>query len=181
MYGPSYNCGTGLADSSRKASRKTLPVDLVHRAGRRLFEAENDEPPAAPTARIINLSMVCALFVLSSGNRPMGEAAGLAGSGRADLHLRGGATALAPASSCAGAGREHRMSAALTSYPAYKPSGATWLGRAVQLGPACSRLWADARPRGMESIPLQDRSKVAGVGRRKAGLNRRFPKFAGGA
>lgn len=34
-----------------------LPVDLIHRSVRRLFESENDEPPAAPTVRIINLSV----------------------------------------------------------------------------------------------------------------------------
>lgn len=34
-----------------------LPVDLIHRAVRRLFERENSEPPAAPTIRIINLSV----------------------------------------------------------------------------------------------------------------------------
>ena len=34
-----------------------LPVDLIHRSVRRLFEAENGEPPAAPTVRIINLSV----------------------------------------------------------------------------------------------------------------------------
>ena len=34
-----------------------LPVDLIHRAIRRLFESENDEPPAAPTVRVINLSV----------------------------------------------------------------------------------------------------------------------------
>jgi len=34
-----------------------LPVDLVHRAVRRLFETEGDEPPTAPTVRVINLSI----------------------------------------------------------------------------------------------------------------------------
>lgn len=34
-----------------------LPVDLIHRAVRRLFEGENGEPPAAPTVRIVNLSV----------------------------------------------------------------------------------------------------------------------------
>ncbi len=34
-----------------------LPVDLIHRAVRRLFEAEGDEPPAAPTIRFVNLSI----------------------------------------------------------------------------------------------------------------------------
>ena len=34
-----------------------LPVDLIHRSVRRLFEAENDEAPVAPEVRIINLSI----------------------------------------------------------------------------------------------------------------------------
>ena len=34
-----------------------LPVDLIHRAVRRLFESENGEPPLAPTIRVINLSI----------------------------------------------------------------------------------------------------------------------------
>jgi len=34
-----------------------LPVDLIHRSVRRLFEPEGDQPPAAPTIRIINLSV----------------------------------------------------------------------------------------------------------------------------
>jgi hypothetical protein len=34
-----------------------LPVDLVHRSVRRMFESEGDEPAAAPTVRIINLSI----------------------------------------------------------------------------------------------------------------------------
>jgi hypothetical protein len=38
-----------------------LPVDLVHRAVRRLFESEGGEPPAAPDVRVINLS-VCDRF-----------------------------------------------------------------------------------------------------------------------
>lgn len=71
-----------------------LPVDLVHRAVRRLFEQEGSEPPAAPSVRVINLS-VCdlahpfdrgmsswarlldwlswkynVLFVVSAGNHP---------------------------------------------------------------------------------------------------------------
>ena len=71
-----------------------LPIDLVHRAVRRLYETENGEPPAAPSVRIINLS-VCdlarpldremspwarlldwlawkyqVLFIVSAGNHP---------------------------------------------------------------------------------------------------------------
>lgn len=34
-----------------------LPVDLVHRAVRRLFEQDGNEPPAAPSIRVINLSL----------------------------------------------------------------------------------------------------------------------------
>lgn len=37
--------------------QNVLPVDLVHRAVRRLFEAENGEPPAAPSVRFVNLSV----------------------------------------------------------------------------------------------------------------------------
>ncbi|MYF37095.1 MAG: S8 family peptidase [Synechococcus sp. SB0678_bin_12] len=34
-----------------------LPVDIIHRSVRRLFDGESGEPPAAPTVRIINLSV----------------------------------------------------------------------------------------------------------------------------
>ena len=34
-----------------------LPVDLVHRAVRRLYEGEDDHPPVAPTVQIINISV----------------------------------------------------------------------------------------------------------------------------
>ena len=34
-----------------------LTVDLIHRAVRRLFESENGEPPAAPSVRVVNLSI----------------------------------------------------------------------------------------------------------------------------
>lgn len=34
-----------------------LPVDLVHRAVRRLYEREDDHPPVAPTVQIINISV----------------------------------------------------------------------------------------------------------------------------
>ena len=71
-----------------------LPVDLIHRSVRRLFEPEGDEPPAAPTVRFVSLS-VCdparsfiremsawarlldwlswkykILFIVSAGNHP---------------------------------------------------------------------------------------------------------------
>ena len=34
-----------------------LPIDLVHRAVRRLYEIDNREPPVAPSVRVINLSI----------------------------------------------------------------------------------------------------------------------------
>lgn len=34
-----------------------LPVDLIHRAVRRIFERDGDSPPQAPTVRVINLSL----------------------------------------------------------------------------------------------------------------------------
>lgn len=34
-----------------------LPVDLIHRAVRRLYEQENGEPPVAPNVRVINISI----------------------------------------------------------------------------------------------------------------------------
>jgi len=43
-----------------------LPVDLIHRAVRRLFEGENGEPPVAPSVRIINLSV-------GDSRRPLGR------------------------------------------------------------------------------------------------------------
>ena len=71
-----------------------LPVDLIHRAVRRLYEPEGGQPPAAPEVRVINLS-VCdvarpfnreispmarlldwlawkynVLFIVSAGNHP---------------------------------------------------------------------------------------------------------------
>ena len=47
-----------MVDDSRRAiPPDVLPVDLIHRAVRRLFEAEGDEPPAAPTIRFVNLSI----------------------------------------------------------------------------------------------------------------------------
>ena len=36
---------------------EVLVVDLIHRAVRRLFEGEGQEPPAAPTVRVVNLSI----------------------------------------------------------------------------------------------------------------------------
>jgi len=73
---------------------EVLPVDLVHRAVRRLYEGEGSEPPVAPSVRVLNLS-VCdlsrpfdrgmsswarlldwlswkynVLFVVSAGNHP---------------------------------------------------------------------------------------------------------------
>ena len=34
-----------------------LPVDLIHRAVRRMYESINGEPPAAPSVRVVNLSV----------------------------------------------------------------------------------------------------------------------------
>ena len=34
-----------------------MPVDLIHRAVRRMFEGEGDQPPASPHVKIINLSI----------------------------------------------------------------------------------------------------------------------------
>ena len=36
---------------------RTLPVDLIHRAVRRIFEGDGSEPPAAPSVRVINFSI----------------------------------------------------------------------------------------------------------------------------
>lgn len=78
---------------SESIPEEVLPVDLVHRAVRRLYVSEGGEPPAAPSVRVINLA-VCdryrpfdramsswarlldwlswkynVLFVVSAGNR----------------------------------------------------------------------------------------------------------------
>ena len=37
--------------------QNVLPVDLIHRAVRRLYEPENDQPPASPGVRVINMSI----------------------------------------------------------------------------------------------------------------------------
>ena len=37
--------------------QEVLPVDLIHRAVRRLFESESGQPPSAPSVRVINLSV----------------------------------------------------------------------------------------------------------------------------
>ena len=34
-----------------------LPIDIIHRAVRRIFEGDGDEPPAAPNTKIVNLSI----------------------------------------------------------------------------------------------------------------------------
>lgn len=48
-------------DSFRREEEKTPPkrllIDLIHRAVRRIFEGEENEPPAAPSVRIINFSI----------------------------------------------------------------------------------------------------------------------------
>jgi len=40
-----------------RVPENVLPVDLVHRCVRRLFEGDGNEPPAAPSVRVINLSI----------------------------------------------------------------------------------------------------------------------------
>ena len=42
---------------SESIPQDVLPVDLIHRAVRRLYESEDGEPPAAPHVRVINLSV----------------------------------------------------------------------------------------------------------------------------
>ena len=42
---------------SESIPQDVLPVDLIHRAVRRLYESEDGEPPAAPQVRVINLSV----------------------------------------------------------------------------------------------------------------------------
>ena len=46
-----------------------LPVDLIHRAVRRLYESDGGEPPAAPSVRVINLS-------IGDRSRPLGREIG---------------------------------------------------------------------------------------------------------
>ena len=47
-----------------------LPIDLLHRSVRRLYERENGEPPAAPTVRVINLSICDPARPFDSGMSP---------------------------------------------------------------------------------------------------------------
>ena len=42
---------------TERIPQDVLPVDLIHRAVRRLYESENGEPPVAPQVRVINLSI----------------------------------------------------------------------------------------------------------------------------
>jgi hypothetical protein len=83
-----------LTEPIETIPERTDPLDLVHRAVRRLFEREDDQPPVAPQIRIINFS-ICdrvrpfdrsvsplarlldylawrykVLFVVSAGNHP---------------------------------------------------------------------------------------------------------------
>ena len=95
MSGQSCNLVYASTDrSTRPFPPDVLPIDLVHRAVRRLYEGENGEPPVAPSVRVINLS-ICdtarpvslamspwarlldwlswkykILFVVSAGNHP---------------------------------------------------------------------------------------------------------------
>ena len=50
-----------------RVPESTLTVDLLHRAVRRLFEGEGDEPAAAPSIAVINLS-------IGIGDRPFAQA-----------------------------------------------------------------------------------------------------------
>ncbi len=43
--------------TQEQISENVLPVDLIHRAVLRLFEGTTDEPPAAPSVRVINISL----------------------------------------------------------------------------------------------------------------------------
>ena len=48
----------GVSESlAEKIPEEELAVDLIHRAVRRLFDGEGNEPPVAPRVRIINLSV----------------------------------------------------------------------------------------------------------------------------
>ena len=47
-----------------------LPIDLFYRSIRRLYEWENSEPPAAPTVRVINLSICDPARPFDSGMSP---------------------------------------------------------------------------------------------------------------
>lgn len=44
-------------DQIEQIPESTLPVDLIYRAVRRMFEAEGEEAPVAPSIRIVNLSI----------------------------------------------------------------------------------------------------------------------------
>ena len=44
-----------------------LPVDLIYRAVRRMYEGENGEPPVAPTVRVVNLSICDPLRPFANG------------------------------------------------------------------------------------------------------------------
>ena len=46
-----------LGQFSEEIPETILPVDLIHRAVRRLFEEEGGEPPVAPSIRFVNLSV----------------------------------------------------------------------------------------------------------------------------
>ena len=48
---------TGWDGVGERIPEDVLPVDLVHRAVRRMYEPEDDQPAAAPTVRFINLSI----------------------------------------------------------------------------------------------------------------------------
>ena len=48
---------TNQNQSEELIPQDVLPVDLIHRAVKRLYEPEGDQPPAAPQVRVINLSV----------------------------------------------------------------------------------------------------------------------------
>ena len=47
----------GFSGSEEAIPADVLPIDLVHRAVRRLYETENGEQPASPGIRVVNLSI----------------------------------------------------------------------------------------------------------------------------
>src|SRR6185503_10241665 len=50
---PSYS----FLGAVEKMPEDILPLDLIHRSVRRMFEGEGTQPPTCPTARVINFSL----------------------------------------------------------------------------------------------------------------------------
>ncbi len=46
-----------LDGSEELVPENELPIDLIHRSVRRLFEGDGDQPPVAPSVRVVNLSI----------------------------------------------------------------------------------------------------------------------------